>query len=221
MSLHHGAVKSLAGASRCETPYSSAVTIKRGTGRQALIEATAKVLRDGREVQVSEVAAEAGVSHTLVYRHFPEGGREELIAEGYAHLFRGLARDDTAELFDILDRQGPDPEALQEYAAKLLSPRRRDARSGRLLALSQALAGELVAERVEEARQELVDEFARRLRMYDSRWTQEEAHAAALYLLAIPLGLTAIGGRDLGSAKRDEVARHMVLTLLAMLASHD
>ena len=196
------------------------MTIKRGTGRQALIEATAKVLREGREVQVSEIAAEAGVSHTLVYRHFPEGGREELIAEAYAYLFRGLARDDTAELFDILDSQGPDPDALHEYAAKLLSPRRRDARSGRLLALSQALANDLVAERVEEARKELVGEFARRLRMYDSRWTDDEAQAAALYLLGIPLGLSAIGGRDFGSVKRDEVARHMVATLLALLSSH-
>ncbi len=197
------------------------MTIKRGTGRQALIEATAKVLREGREVQVSEIAAEAGVSHTLVYRHFPEGGREELIAEAHAHLFRGLARDDTDELFDLLDSQGPDPDALHGYAVRLLTPRRREARSGRLLALSQALANDLVAERVEEARQELIGEFARRLRMYDSRWTEEEAQAAALYLLAIPLGLSAIGGRDLGSVKRDEVARHMVSTLLAMLASHD
>lgn len=197
------------------------MAIKRGTGRQALIEATAQVLREGREVQVSEIAAEAGVSHTLVYRHFPDGGREELIAEAYAHLFRGLARDDTDELFDILDRQGPDSDALHAYAVRLLSPRRRDARSGRLLALAQALANEAIADRVEEARQELVEEFARRLRMYDSRWADEEARAAALYLLAIPLGLSAIGGRDLGAVKRDEVARHMVSTLLAMLASHD
>lgn len=221
MSLTSVRVKFLRGASLAQTPYSAAMAIKRGTGRQALIEATAQVLREGGDVQVSDIAAEAGVSHTLIYRHFPEGGREELIAEAYAHLFRGLARDDTQELFDILDSRGPDVQALQEYANRLLSPKRRDARGGRLLALSQALANDAVAARVEKARQELIDEFARRLRMYDSRWTVEDAQAAAVFLLAIPLGLSAIGGRDLGGVRREAVARHLVETMLTLLSAHD
>ena len=193
------------------------MAVKRGMGRQALIEATAEVLRAGGEVQVSDIAAELGVSHTLVYRHFPEGGREELIAEAYAHLFRGLARNDIDEFFELITRQGHDRDALVAFAQQVMSPRRRDLRAARLLALAQSLASDLVASRVDSVRQELVGTMADRLRMFDSRWSEAEATALAVYLLAFPLGVTAVAGRDLSKTQRDYLAGFWADSMLAIL----
>ena len=182
------------------------MTVKRGTGRTALIEATADVLRAGEEVQVKDIAAVAGVSHTLIYRHFPIGGKEELIAEAYAYIFRGLAEQDIEDLFTILEASGVDRDVIRNFIVTLLNPRRGDVRWLRLEALAQSRTNPYVAERIEQARRALVQEFADRLRRLEPRLSPESASAFSSLAQALPLGVTAIGGAGLSKSLRETVA---------------
>lgn len=182
------------------------MTVKRGTGRTALIEATADVLRAGEEVQVKDIAAVAGVSHTLIYRHFPIGGKEELIAEAYAYIFRGLAEQDIEDLFTILEASGVDRDVIRNFIVTLLNPRRGDVRWLRLEALAQSRTNPYVAERIEQARRALVQDFADRLRRLEPRLSPESASAFSILAQALPLGVTAIGGAGLSKSLRETVA---------------
>lgn len=182
------------------------MTVKRGTGRTALIEATAAVLRAGEEVQVKDIAAVAGVSHTLIYRHFPIGGKEELIAEAYAFIFRGLAEQDIEDLFTILEASGVDRDVIRNFIVTLLNPRRGDVRWLRLEALAQSRTNPYVAERIEQARRALVQDFADRLRRLEPRLSPESASAFSILAQALPLGVTAIGGAGLSKSLRETVA---------------
>lgn len=183
------------------------MTIKRGTGRQALIEATAEALRAGREVQIKEIASAVGVSHSLVYRHFPDGGKEEMVAEGYAHIFRGLAEADIDTLFDRLQISGIDETPIREFILTLLSPKRADVRWLRLEALAQSRRSPFIAARIEEARRQLIDSFATRLRDLEPRMTIEAANAFAILAQALPLGVTAIGGPSMSKERREVIAQ--------------
>lgn len=182
------------------------MTVKRGTGRAALIEATADVLRAGQEVQIKDIAAVAGVSHTLIYRHFPEGGKEELVAEAYAYLFRGLAEQDIADLFAILEVSGLDRDAISGFIVTLLAPRRGDVRWLRLEALAQSRTNPYIAERIEDARRSLVQMFADHLRTLEPALSRESASAFSILAQALPLGVTAIGGSGLSKSLRAAVA---------------
>lgn len=195
------------------------VTVKRGSGKAALIEATADVLRAGQEVQVKDVAAAAGVSHTLIYRHFPTGGKEELIAEAYAYLFRGLAEQDIEDLFAILEVSGVDRDAIQGFIVTLLNPRRGDIRWLRLEALAQSRTNPYIAERIEEARRALVQVFADRLRKLEPRLSRESASAFSILAQALPLGVTAIGGSGLSKSMREAVARMWAGMLVDAMAA--
>ena len=219
MSQLSRSVKSLGERSIRPGSYSAVVTIARGTGRQALIEATAEVLRTGGDVQVSQIATDLGISHTLVYRHFPDGGREQLVAEAYAHLFRGFASADVEEFFRIISLGSIDTAELVALGERILGPRRKDVRAARLLALSASLANDQVAEYVERARRELVDDFIERLRAHDAGWSDEGATALAVLTLGIPLGIAAVGGRDLGRGERTALARMWADAILAALAA--
>ena len=188
-----------------------------GTGRQALIEATADVLRTGGEIQVKEVAAAAGVSHTLIYRHFPDGGKDELIAEAYAHLFKGLAEADIDSLFAVLQSAGPDPEAIGRFIVTVLNPRRSAVRWARLEALAQSRSNPFVAERVEAVRVELVRDFAERLRVLEPGLTQNSATALSIFSQALPFGVTAMGGQSMSKALREEIASMWAEALVHLL----
>ena len=189
------------------------MTVKRGTGRLALIGATADVLRVGGEVQVKEIAATAGVSHTLVYRHFPVGGKDELVAEAYAHLFRGLAESDIEDLFDILETSGLDRDRIRDFVLIILSPR-----WSRLEALAQTRTNPYVAARIEDARRDLIGTFAKRLRRVEPAMTEQSATAFSVIAQALPLGITAIGGLAMPKALREEVAGMWADTLVNLLA---
>lgn len=185
--------------------------IKRGTGRQGLIEATADVLRRGDEVQITEVAASVGVSHTLVYRHFPQGGKDEMVAEAYAYLFAGLASSDIDELFTALASARPrTPASLRQvisgFVLEVLNPARAQTRWARLEALAQARTNPYVAERIAAARVGLVRTFADRLLDFEPALGEEDALALSLLSQAMPLGLTAIAGPALPPRQRRTVA---------------
>lgn len=182
------------------------MAIRRGDGRQALIEATASVLGRGEEVQIKEIAATVGVSHTLVYRHFPEGGKDEMVAEAYAHLFRGVAQSDFDRLFMALTAPGPTRERIRDLVLAVLSPRRADVRWARLEALVRTRANPYVAKRIEGARQALIQGFADRLREIEPGLPPETAVGLSLLAQSLPLGITAIGGPGLTRRQRETVA---------------
>lgn len=168
-------------------------TTPRGEGREAMILATVDTLRAGREVRVLDIAEAAGVSHSLIYRHFPAGGREELIAEAYARIYRKTVDEDLAALRRI---DGTDQEFLdrvRDLMMVVLSPERVPVRWGRLEALAAARTNPHLAERLESARADMVEGLTDLL--YE-RWAngrdRAEVRAFAILTLSLPLGLTAM-----------------------------
>ena len=182
------------------------MVIKRGDGRQALIEATAGVLIRGEDVQIKSIAETVGVSHTLIYRHFPEGGKEEMVAEAYAHIFQGLAKSDIDQLFDVLETPTSMRESVRDFMITILNPDRSEVRWARLEALAHTRTNPFVAERIEGARQALVEAFAIRLRYLASELDEKTAEGISLIAQALPLGITAICGPTMSVEQRETVA---------------
>lgn len=182
------------------------MVIKRGDGRQALIEATADVLRRGEEVQIKSIAETAGVSHTLIYRHFPDGGKEEMLAEAYAHIFSALAQSDIDRLFAVLENPAPMRESVRDFMLTILDPGRAEVRWARLEALAQTRTNPFVADRIEGARRALIDTFATRLRLLSPDLDEPTAEGISLIAQALPLGITAIGGPSMNAQQRETVA---------------
>jgi AcrR family transcriptional regulator len=195
------------------------MAIKRGDGRQALIEESASVLSRGADVQIKEVAASVGVSHTLVYRHFPEGGKDEMVAEAYAHLFKGLAQSDFDRLFTALGDPGSARDSIRDLILAVLSPRRADVRWARLEALAQTRVNPYAAERIEGARQSLIQGFANRLREIEPGIDPDAAVGLSLIAQALPLGITAIGGPGLTRQQRESVAGMWADAMVFLLRS--
>jgi AcrR family transcriptional regulator len=182
------------------------VVIKRGDGRQALIEATADVLRRGEDVQIKSIAETASVSHTLIYRHFPEGGKEEMIAEAYANIFKGLAQTDIDRLFAVLEGPTSMQESVREFMITILDPDRAEVRWARLEALAQTRTNPFAEERIEGARKALIETFAVRLRQLAPELDEKTAEGISFIAQALPLGITAIGGPSMSLEQRETVA---------------
>jgi len=197
------------------------MAIKRGTGRQALIEATADLLRTGGDVQVADVAGRVGVSHTLIYRHFPDGGKEELLGEAYAEVFRGLASQDMADLIAVVKREGMSRDAIHGFARRLLSSTRDERRWARLEALAQVRTNSYAERRIDETRQQLLAESSVSLREINPEWSKDYAEALAISLMAIPLGITAMGGTHLSRGRRDMLAEQWADAVIALLTSEE
>ena len=158
-----------------------------------MIVATIDTLREGREVRVLDIAEAAGVSHSLIYRHFPEGGRDELIAEAYGRIYRQTVDEDLA----ALNRIDGSPEEfltrVHDLMMVVLSPARVPVRWGRLEALATARTNPYLARRIEAARTEMIEGLTDLL---CARWARgrprEEVRAFAMLTLSLPLGLTAM-----------------------------
>lgn len=193
------------------------MTIKRGTGREALIEATAETLLRGEQVQITEIAAAVGVSHTLIYRHFPEGGKDELLGEAYARLFIGMAEADIDALFEILSTPGDRRSRIRELIVELLGPRRREHRWARLEALAQVRSNPYAAVRIESARAVMVESFATRLQRVEPHLGPVDARAIAIIAQAMPIGVTAFAGTRMSPAERDSLAEHWSDALVGLL----
>ena len=191
--------------------------LKRGEGRDALVQATVDLLREGHAIQVKEVAARAGVSHTLIYRHFPDGGKEELIAEAYAELFKGLVLEDMDELLTLVENGAIDRERLRAYGMRLLSPGRDEVRGLRLDALAQVRLNPYLAPRIGRARQDLVAGVAEAFVQVVPHLPKATAIAIAVLHQGVPLGVTAIGGASMSRATREAVADMWADSFLALL----
>jgi AcrR family transcriptional regulator len=193
------------------------IAVRRGDGRAALIEAAAESLRSGELVQVKVVAARAGVSHTLIYRHFPDGGKEQLIAEAYGELFMGLMLEDAAAFVEVVTTHGLDVAALREYALMVLSPRREEVRRLRFEALAQAHVNPYLAERIEAVRRELVRVIVGAFSDAGFPLPRERATAIAVLEQGIPLGVSAIGGPTLPRRVREDIADVWAESLVRLL----
>lgn len=191
----------------------------RGGGREAMILATIETLRRGEDVRVLEVAEAAGVSHSLIYRHFPDGGREELIAEAYARIYSTLVEEDLEALRRI---DGTPEEFLAQVRALLLvvlSPARVSARWGRLEALAAARTNPHLAQRIESARSDMVEGLTDIL---CGGWAidrpRDEVRAFAILSLSLPLGLTAMLPMEVDAAEREAVADEWSRMMASWLA---
>ena len=219
--------------------YPGLMGIQRGTGRAALVEATAEALMRGDEVRVIDVAAAAGVSHTLVYRHFPSGGRDEMIAEAYALLYRGMSIGD----FEAFAQLMTDPAVsrslahasisgdessraahiealrhrLEEFVASLLHPRRTAIRIARLKALVEAQTNAYVAERIEDVRRSLVQDLAAMIQRAVPDLDPLDATSLSIISQALPLGVTTITGGSMTARQRDHVAAMWTRMAMAIL----
>lgn len=191
--------------------------VKRGTGRDALVSATAEVLLAGGDVQIKEIASTAGVSHTLIYRHFPDGGKEEMVAEAYAEIFRGLAKEDIDRVVDVI-AGGIDVQAgLRRVARSIFDPRRGSRRAARLEALSQTRINAYAEARIDAIRKELVQHAADRIVALDVGVDPQRARTISMITQAVPLGITALTGRTLQKADREAVADLWADTILMWL----
>ena len=172
-----------------------------------MIAQAVEVLRAGREVRVLEIAQAAGVSHSLIYRHFPDGGREELIAEAYARMFRAHVDEDLETLAGFTS----DPDELHAQFTALfidvLSTDRAAHRWARLEALAQGRLNPYIEARINATKIELVRELAERLRT-SSTWDIEVTKllAYATLMLSLPLGLTALAEPHATTAERAAIA---------------
>ena len=172
-----------------------------------MIEAAVAELRAGRQVKVLDVAAAAGVSHSLIYRQFPDGGREELIAEAYARIFLSTSEQDLQTTRSLSD--DPD-ELLEELAAlyrTILSPEREEQRWSRLEALAQARRNPLVAQHLRAARNDLIDELVTDLANRPGwQFNQHTTRAFATLIHSLPLGLTAMIEHDISDEEIATIA---------------
>lgn len=172
-----------------------------------MIVATVDTLRQGREVRVLEIAEAAGVSHSLIYRHFPAGGREELVAEAYARIYRQTVDEDLAALEQIDGTSEDFLEKVRELMAVILSPARVPVRWGRLEALAAARTNPYLATRIETARNDMVEGLTDLL---CARWagdrTRTEVRAFAILTLSLPLGLTAMLPVEVDAEESEVVA---------------
>lgn len=184
----------------------------RPPGRQRILAATEHCLRAGRDVRIAEIASAADVSPALVYKHFVD--RDDLVAEAYAEMFAGLARDDIALLREVAadPAHGADETAVEQtvlmIARRTLAADRDDVRWGRLEALAQARRNPLFEARVEQVRAELVEAYTD---LIDPRppGVEHDPDAQALAIIGsgLSLGITAMAGADLPPQDRERLAR--------------
>jgi AcrR family transcriptional regulator len=180
---------------------------QRGEGRAAMIQAAADCLLAGDEVKVLDIAEKAGVRHTLIYRHFPDGGRDELIAEAYAQLFRGSVVEDLQLIRTLSSNPQTLRDQLRTRYRQTLSPARDEIRWARLEALSKARSNPYIFSKLEATRKELLDLAVNTLDDLTG-WELEPAstRAFAVLMLGIPLGSTPMLGRDASRAERNALA---------------
>ena len=182
------------------------MTVSRPIGRERIVRVTEARLREGHEVRVADICAEADVSPALIYKYFAD--REDLIAEAYARIFAGYVREDLAAMEHEIDLASPDlEEGLVRFVARILDPERDEARWARLEALAHGRTNPGVAARIAKIREQLVDEFAGRALAARPGWDATHARAFAVIALGMPLGITAMGSEPMEPFEREAIAR--------------
>ena len=179
----------------------------RPIGRERIVSVTQARLRDGREIRVADICAEADVSPALIYKYFED--REDLIAEAYARIYAGQIERELAG-FNLADHQSPRMHEylLQTYSDVLL-PDRMAARWAKLEALSHARTNPGVAARIGQTRERIIDKVAAIAREAKPEWSGVQARAFAIISLGLPIGVTAMLPEPVGRAEMDALAQMM------------
>jgi len=186
-------------------------------GRERLLLATERALREGREIRVAEICKEAQVSAALIYKYFDD--REDLIAEGYGRIYRGLVAEDMADFAGFPTEPAELRVAIRKQARMIFSRERDGIRWARLEALSHARINPGVARRIEKIRLELVEEFANVLMSFKGAvLTRDEAATLSVIALGLVLGVTAMSYQELTDEKRDSLAEMWSTMFMATLS---
>lgn len=186
----------------------------RPIGRERIVRVTEARLRAGQEVRVADICAEADVSPALIYKYFAD--REDLIAEAYARIFAGFAREDIAAISSEIDLAADDvEEQLARFMERILDPARDSARWARLEALAHGRTNPGVAARIGAVREQLVDELAGMALAARPGWDATHARAFATIALGMPIGVTAMASESLEPFEREAISRMWARLLAA------
>jgi AcrR family transcriptional regulator len=146
------------------------------------------------------------VSAALIYKYFVD--REDLVAEAYARIFKGLVASDLAAIAHFPTDLDDLRIAIREQAKEIYSAERDEIRWARLEALAHARMNPGIGERIDQARHELV------MAMTDSimsvqgeKLTREQAESFAVIALGLVLGVTAMSPGSMTDAQRTGLAQ--------------
>ncbi len=194
----------------------AAVRELRPVGRERLLIATESCLKSGHEVRIADICKEADVSAALIYKYFAD--REDLVAEAYARIFKGLVAQDLEALAHFPTELHQLRIAIREQAKEIFSAERDEVRWARLEALAHARMNPGVAERIDQARQELVSALADVVMKFERvKLSREEAESFSVIALGMVLGVTAMSSERMSEASRNQVAEmwsNMIISTL-------
>ena len=176
-----------------------------GTGRERILSVTIEKLRQGAPIRIAEIGSEADVSPALIYKYFED--RDDLVAEAYAQIFKGLQAEDVA----TMEKFDPTGENLRDNILALhraiLHPERDDVRWSRLEALALSRRNRGVARRVDDARAELVASFMQVAARLSPNTDPRQLRGQAMVAMGIVLGITAMAPDDFDDEVREDVAQ--------------
>ena len=181
--------------------------VVRPAGRERLLSAAEACLRAGHEVRIADICKDADVSPALIYKYFVD--REDLVAEAYARIFKGLVASDLAVFAHFPTDLDELRIAVREQAKEIFSAERDEVRWARLEALAHARMNPGVGKRIEQARHELVMAMADAvMNLQGEKLNREQAETFAVIALGLVLGVTAMSPQSMTEAQRVSLA-HM------------
>jgi len=173
----------------------------RPVGRERLLLATEACLNAGMEVRVADICKAADVSAALIYKYFVD--RDDLIAEAYARIFKGLVASDLQAISHFPTDLDQLRIVIRQQAREIFSAERDVVRWTRLEALAHARMNPGITERIEIARKELVDGMADAVMNFAGiTITRAEAETLGVISLGMILGATAMSPQRMSEDQR-------------------
>ena len=181
------------------------VHVLRPVGRERLLLATEACLNAGMEVRVADICKAADVSAALIYKYFVD--RDDLIAEAYARIFKGLVASDLLAIAHFPTDLEELRIAISNQATVIFSAERDVVRWARLEALAHARMNPGIISRIETARHELVSGLADAVMKFDGvKMGRAEAETLSVIALGIILGATAMSPERMDDEQRSLIA---------------
>ena len=192
--------------------------VQRPAGRERLLIATEACLKAGHEVRIADICKDADVSAALIYTYFVD--REDLVAEAYARIFKGLVATDLAAIAHFPTNLDELRIAIREQAKEIFSMERDQVRWARLEALAHARMNPGIAERIDQARHELVTTMADAILNFDGVvFHRKEAETLAVIALGMILGATAMSPEQMDDEQRHRLAEMWSTMVYSTLAN--
>ena len=181
------------------------VDVPRPSGRERLLLATEACLNAGVEVRVADICNSADVSAALIYKYFVD--RDDLIAEAYARIFKGLVASDLLAITHFPTDLEELRIAIRDQADQIFSAERDVLHWARLEALAHARMNPGITSRIEASRHELVSGLADGVMKFDGvKMDRAEAETLAVIALGIILGATAMSPEKMDDDQRSKIA---------------